>query len=58
MNQSLELKMDAIELELAQAPTKRAVMTAQKSLQLMELQTQLKVLEAELAQKQAKRQSV
>ena len=58
MNQSMELTMDEIELDLAQAPTKRAIMTAQKTAQLIELQNKLTVLEAELAAKQAKRNLV
>ena len=58
MNQSIILTIDSIELELSQEPVKRDIITAQKTLQLMELQSQLKVLEEELAQKQAKRKSV
>lgn len=58
VNQSMELTMDAIELDLAQAPTRRAIMAAQKQAQLIELQNQLKVLEAELAAKLAKRKSL
>ena len=58
VNQSIELTMDSLEMNLAQEPTRRAIMTAEKTLQLIELQNQLKVLEEELAQKQAKRKSV
>ena len=58
MNQSMKLTINTIELDLAQAPTKRAIMTAQKTAQLIELQNQLKVLEAELADKLSKRNLV
>ena len=54
----MELTMDAIELDLAQAPTKRAIMTAQKTAQLIELQNQLRVLEAEIEAKVTKRKSI
>ena len=58
VNQSIELTMDEIELDLQQAPTKRAIMTAQKTAQLIDLQNQLKVLEAELAAKRLKNKSI
>ena len=58
VNQSIELTRDSLEMNLAQEPTRRAIMTAEKTLQLIELQNQLKVLEAELAAKQSKRKSV
>ena len=58
MNQSVQLTMDSLEMNIAQEPTRRAIMTAEKTLQLIELQNQLKALEAELAAKQSKRKSV